>query len=86
MSMHQRFDGTPLIEQVGGDHYKIQAIQPIEYILANKLGYCEANVVKYVTRHKSKGGLQDLLKAKHYIDMLIAHEYSEVTANVDSEK
>lgn len=66
-----------MTSQVGGDHYAKQAIQPIEFILANKLGFCEANVVKYVSRHKEKGGLQDLLKAKHYIDLLIAHEYSE---------
>lgn len=63
--------------QIGGNHYAKTPMQPIEYILANNMGFCEANVVKYVSRHKDKGGLQDLLKAKHYIDLLIAHEYSE---------
>lgn len=58
--------------QIGGDHYSKMAIQPIEYILKNNLGYCEANVVKYISRWKDKGGVQDLEKAKHYIDMLIA--------------
>lgn len=62
--------------QVGGDHYKELSIQPIEYILANKLGFCEGNVVKYITRYKSKNGLEDLKKAKHYIDMLIEN-YTE---------
>jgi len=50
------------------------AIQPVDYILANKLGYCEANVVKYISRWKNKGGIDDLRKAKHYIDMLIEDE------------
>ena len=57
--------------QIGGGHYKDLAIQPIDYILENGLGYCEANVVKYITRWKSKGGVEDLRKAKHYIDLLI---------------
>ena len=58
-------------EQIGGNHYKDMKIQPIEYILGNNLNYCEANVVKYISRWKSKGGIEDLRKAKHYIDLLI---------------
>jgi len=58
-------------EQIGGSHYLEQKIQPIEYIIANNLGFCEGNVIKYISRYKQKGGLQDLLKAKHYIEMLI---------------
>lgn len=61
--------------QVGGGHYKAMAIQPIDFILANKLGYCEANAVKYICRHKSKNGRQDLEKAIHYLQMLIEREY-----------
>jgi hypothetical protein len=64
--------------QVGGDHYKKLTIQPTEYIMANNLNFCEGNVVKYVTRHRVKGeGLQDLLKARHYIDLCIELEYGE---------
>ena len=63
-----------LKEQVGGDHYSKLAIQPVEYITANKLTYLQGNVIKYVTRYKDKNGLQDLEKAKHYIDMLIELE------------
>lgn len=63
--------------QVAGDHYKNCAIQPIEYIEANGLGYHEGNVVKYITRHCSKGGVDDLRKARHYIDMLIEFKYGE---------
>lgn len=57
--------------QIGGNHYRQQSIQPIDYILRNKLGFCEGNIVKYVTRWKQKGGLDDLMKARHYIDFLI---------------
>ena len=60
--------------QVDGDHYKNNPIQPIEYIHANGLGFCEGNVVKYVTRWKFKGGVGDLEKARHYLDILIQLE------------
>jgi hypothetical protein len=62
--------------QVGGDHYKSMAIQPIEYILGNGIGYAEGNVIKYVSRWRQKNGIEDLRKARHYIDMLIEHETS----------
>ena len=52
------------------DHYDFP-IQPVDYIIANNLGFCEGNVIKYVSRWQGKGGREDLLKAKHYIDMLI---------------
>ena len=55
----------------GSDHYRKGGIQPIEYIQANNLGFSEGNVVKYITRWKYKGGVDDLEKARHYIDMLI---------------
>lgn len=57
--------------QVGGTHYKDMPIQPIEFILKNGLGFCEGNVVKYVSRWRTKGGVEDLKKARHYLDMLI---------------
>lgn len=61
-------------EQPGGSHYKGKAIQPVQYIHANGIGYCEGNVIKYVSRWREKNGLQDLLKARHYIDLLIELE------------
>lgn len=67
--------------QVGGTHYKDMAIQPIEYITKNNLGYCEGNVIKYVSRWKNKNGVEDLLKARHYIDLLI----DEVTSGKEVE-
>ncbi len=60
--------------QVDGDHYKTKAIQPVEYIHANNLGFCEGNVVKYITRWKDKNGIKDLEKARHYLDILIQLE------------
>ena len=65
---------NPLETQVGGDHYKTKAIQPVEYIHANGLGFCEGNVIKYVTRWKEKNGIKDLEKARHYLDILIQLE------------
>jgi hypothetical protein len=60
--------------QVGGGHYKQQAIQPWDYIASNGLGYFEGNVVKYVSRWRDKGGVADLEKARHYLDKLIELE------------
>jgi hypothetical protein len=57
--------------QVGGSHYKHMAIQPIDFIVANDIPYREANVIKYIVRWRSKNGLEDLQKARHYINMLI---------------
>ncbi len=68
-------EADPLSVQVGGGHYKEFEIQPIEYCMRNGLDHCQSNIIKYVTRHKHKGGLQDLEKARHYIDLLIKFEY-----------
>lgn len=68
---------NPLETQVGGDHYKDFPIQPVEFCQKNRLSYCEANVVKYVTRHKFKGGREDIEKAKHYLDLILELEYGE---------
>ena len=57
--------------QVGGNHYRDMKIQPVEYITQNGLSYLEGNVVKYVSRWRKKGGIEDLRKAKHYVEMLI---------------
>ena len=65
---------TALDKQVAGNHYKDLAIQPVEYIHANNIGYMEGNVIKYVSRWRAKNGLADLEKAKHYIELLIELE------------
>lgn len=61
--------------QIGGNHYKKLKIQPTEFIHTNKIPFIEGNIIKYVIRHRDKNGLEDLLKAKHYIDLLIKFEY-----------
>mgnify|MGYP000980135047 CR=1 FL=1 len=58
-------------EQVGGTHYSSLAIEPIQFIETNNLGYHEGNVVKYISRWRNKNGLEDLKKAKWYIERLI---------------
>ena len=58
-------------QQIGGAHYATKAIQPWDFIIANNLGYLEGNVVKYVSRWKDKDGVQDLKKAKNYLQKLI---------------
>lgn len=65
---------SALDTQVAGSHYKDCAIQPVEYIHANGLGFCEGSVVKYVTRWRAKGGVADLEKARHFLDLLIELE------------
>lgn len=65
---------NPLQTQVGGSHYKDLKIQPIEFIYANNIPFCEANAIKYLCRWRNKNGLQDLEKARHYIDLLIELE------------
>ena len=77
---------NPYDKQVGGDHYQNMKIQPAEFINKNEMKFAEGNAIKYICRHINKGGLQDLQKAKHYIDMIIERDYSEEVKNssVDS--
>lgn len=65
--------------QVGGTHYKGKAIQPWDYIVANNLGYLEGNVVKYISRWREKGGIDDLRKVLHYTQKLIEVATKEET-------
>ena len=75
---------NPLQTQVGGDHYAKLKIQPVEYIHANGLGFIEGSVIKYVTRHKSKGGKQDIEKAIHFLELLLKMEYGESAKKEDT--
>lgn len=73
--MQKRLDvQSALNVQVGGDHYKKLAIQPVEYIYVNKLPFIEGCIVKYATRWRAKGGIKDLEKIKHFVDLLIEME------------
>ena len=69
--------------QVGGSYYKNMTMQPIEFIERNNLGFCVGNIIKYICRYKDKNGVEDLKKARHYIDILIDFE-SEYT-NIDED-
>jgi hypothetical protein len=66
-----------LASQVGGDHYRKLAIQPVHYIHANKLDFLQGNIVKYATRHKDKGGAEDVRKIIHYARLILELEYGE---------
>ncbi len=66
---------SALESQEGGEHYRFGTIQPIEFIHANNLGFMEGNVVKYVTRHHDKNGVEDINKAIHYLELLKELEY-----------
>ena len=72
----------PLDKQIGGNHYKDCGIQPVQYIHANKLDYFEGNVIKYITRHRTKGqGKKDIEKAIHYAQLILELEYGKESIN-----
>tara|TARA_Y100001951_G_C11243463_1_gene241953 strand:- start:6 stop:212 length:207 start_codon:yes stop_codon:yes gene_type:complete len=64
-----------LEKQIKGDHYIKFRIQPAEFINKNNLLWAEANVIKYVCRHKMKGKKEDIEKAIHYLEMIIERDY-----------
>ena len=72
---------SALNKQVDGGHYKELRIQPIEYIHANGIPFAEGCVIKYVTRWRSKGGIKDLEKAKHVLELLIELENRQADSN-----
>ena len=62
-------------KQVGGKHYRTLKIQPSQFVVENKLLFPEGSVIKYICRHPHKGKKQDLLKAIHFIEMIIERDY-----------
>jgi len=64
-------------KQIGGGHYLKMKIQPSEFINKNNLPFAEGNAIKYICRHQDKGEVNDLEKAKHYIDMIIERDYGD---------
>ena len=68
---------SALDTQIGGGHYKGLKIQPVEYVHQNGIGFIEGSVIKYVTRWRAKGGIADLEKARHFLDLLIEMETAE---------
>lgn len=63
-----------LSTQIGGSHYKDMAIQPMTYSMVNGLDACQHTIIKYVSRFRAKNGIEDLMKARHCLDLLIEFE------------
>lgn len=67
------------------EHYARWKVEPIrDFVMINKVPFAVGCVVKYVMRYDAKDGLQDLLKARRYIDMIIEQEYPEYAKNNSS--
>lgn len=82
MKIRDHIDGTPLMKNKNDmvnhpKHYN-QGIEAIDYIESHKMDFNEGNVIKYVTRYKHKNGLEDLKKAKWYLDRAISSYTKEV--------
>ena len=69
-------------KQVGGKHYKSMNIQPTDFIAANDIPFIEGNVIKYVCRHEFKNGKEDILKAIHYLNLLLEYKYSDESNDI----
>jgi hypothetical protein len=63
-------------KQINGSHYKKYKIQPSRFINENKILFAEGNAIKYICRHQDKGKKQDILKAIHYLEMIIERDYN----------
>jgi hypothetical protein len=74
---YPKLETSALDKQVGGDHYKKLKIQPMEYSMGNGLDACQHTIIKYVTRFRDKGGIADLDKAIHCIEMLKEFELNK---------
>lgn len=72
-----RHQNSALSTQIGGNHYKDMKIQPFEFSMANNFNAGQHSVIKYISRYKNKNGKEDLLKARHFIDLMIQLEYPE---------
>ena len=64
-------------KQIAGSHYQGFKIQPSKFVIENKMLFPEGCAIKYICRHPHKGKKEDLLKAKHYIDMAIDRDYPQ---------
>jgi len=71
MKKDQVFDRPALENKISPNHYKQGSIEPIDFILANNMNFLEGNIIKYVSRYKFKNGVEDLKKAKFYLEKLI---------------
>ena len=65
----------PYNKQIGGSHYQKYKIQPSKFVIETKLLYPEGCAIKYIIRHQDKGKKQDILKAIHFLEMIIERDY-----------
>jgi len=73
--LNKGINGTSALDvQVAGNHYKNLKIQPVVYIHTNKIPFIEGCIIKYASRWRDKGGIKDLEKIKHFVDLLIELE------------
>ncbi len=73
---HENMTKSSYDKQVGGSHYQKYKIQPSKFVVENKLLFPEGSAIKYIIRHQDKDGKKDLLKAIHFIEMIIERDYS----------
>ena len=66
----------PYNKQIGGSHYQKYKIQPSKFVIENKLLYPEGCAIKYIIRHQDKGKKQDILKAIHFLEMIMERDYN----------
>jgi hypothetical protein len=68
----------PYLKQIAGTHYMKMVIQPAEFINKNNLPFAEGNAIKYICRHSAKGGVEDINKAIHYLEMIRKRDYPKI--------
>ena len=62
-------------KQHGGSHYQKYKIQPSKFVVENELLYPEGCAIKYIIRHRDKNGKEDILKAIHFLEMILERDY-----------
>lgn len=75
--MDEEEDKSPMMtDDINPTYYRSESGQVIDIIEDYNLGFHEGNAIKYIIRHKQKGGIKDLKKARWYIDRLISQKES----------
>ena len=68
---------NPYDKQIGGSHYQKFKIQPSKFVVENELLFPEGCAIKYICRHRLKGKKEDILKAIHFLEMILERDYIE---------
>lgn len=67
-------EGDTLMNIISPNYYKRGNIEVTDFILDQSMSFLEGNIVKYLVRHKEKSGIDDLRKARWYLDKLIEEQ------------